>query len=134
MITKIKIFALFAILLSITIVACKGDSTTGENQSDSDTSANLSKEELFADVMVNDFLKEDDVELQEYLQTEIFPLTVNSERIYIEQLSTNEYLITMLEGDTKKNIIITKYFDSLNDQIFFERSEVIQETDAIEDQ
>lgn len=105
MITKIKIFALFAILLSITIVACKGDSTTGENQSDSDTSANLSKEELFADVMVNDFLKEDDVELQEYLQTEIFPLTVNSERIYIEQLSTNEYLITMLEGDTKKTLL-----------------------------
>lgn len=116
--------------LLVILTSCGNDKV--EDTTSIDTSE-MSKEEIFASVMVNEFLKEDDDELQEYLQIEIYPLLANAERIYIEKISTNEYMLTIIDNNVDKKIIITKYFDPVNDQVFFERSDVIIESDEGQD-
>lgn len=104
----------------------------GNNKEEDSTSvdiSDMSKEEIFASVMVSEFLKEEDDDLQEYFQIEIYPIIANAERVFIEKISTNEYMITFTEGNSDKRIIINKYYDLINEQVFFEKSEVITEED-----
>lgn len=125
MINRIFIYCLI-FFAGLSITSCGNNK---EEETEVLDTSSLSKEELFASVMVGDFLKEDDDDLQEYFQVEIYPIVSNAERIFIEKISTSEYMVTFSEANSDKRIIIHKYFDLLNDQVFFEKSEVISEAD-----
>lgn len=116
---------------SLTLVSC-GDQkngtsngeTNGEDSEASDTTT-LSREELFSTVMVTDILQSDEEsDLQLFLEEQIYPVVASSEKVTIDRLSASVYIITYADAEGgKRSILIQKFYDPVNEQIVFEKTD-----------
>ena len=90
---------------------------------DSDTTA-LPPEEAFSSAMVNNILDVYDEELQVFLEDSIFPVVSKSEKITMDKISSSLFLLQYFENGNAKNILIQKFYNSPEDEFFFEKREV----------
>jgi hypothetical protein len=104
------------LLIPIIFFSCKKDEEIAVDE-------NFTREEIFSFNIANGLLQLDDEDLQEYLQTEVYPLVSASQKVFANRESSTEFSI-FYEGEGKMNIItIRKFYDAVGESIFFEMSE-----------
>lgn len=126
-------FWIMLILCSTLIISSCGnndpvneDGTDTENvdeHEDGDTTS-LSEAELFSMVLVNDVLQgTEENDLQLYLEEEIFPIVGEAGKVTLDRLSASVYIMTYEKDGVKKSLLLQKFYDPVNEQIVFERTE-----------
>ena len=126
------IFILF--FCSVLIFACSKNNQNTNTSSNTDTqgeeldTAELEKDEMFGAVLTNDFLNEEDEELENYLMTQIYPLVSTSKKVTIDKISGSEYMLIYDEANNTKRMLIKKYYNPLAEEVFFERSEYTEQS------
>ncbi|HAY34165.1 MAG TPA: hypothetical protein PK536_01430 [Ignavibacteria bacterium] len=131
--TKLKLsIKLLILFVLITSSSCsnKGNENTEDGSNDrEERSGNsddttMTPEEVFSSALVQDILgDEEDVDLQYYLEEEIYPLLSTAGKVTIDRISSSLYLLSFQENGIQKNILIKKFFDPQNTEIKFERTE-----------
>jgi hypothetical protein len=122
-----KLFFISFFLISSLFVFCNlyAEYYYGEIDSlktDNDT-LNLSPEEQFSAVIIEDFLgEEDDEDLQYFLEEEIFPIVKNSDKISFDKISTSLYLLHYILNGQEYNYIIQRFYDAVNQEVYFEKT------------
>jgi repressor of nif and glnA expression len=110
-------------ILFFTILLLSGCSKDNGPDAGNDSDTPLTREELFAMHVAGGLLQLEDEDLQEYLQTEVYPLVSASQKVFANRESSTEFSI-FYEGDGKMNIItIRKFYDAAGESVFFEMSE-----------
>lgn len=98
------------------------DSIYDQNESSEDTT--LTPDVIFSNAMIQDILsEEEDVDLQVYLEEDIYPMLSVAGKVTLDKVSSSLYLLSYREGGTVKNFLIKKYFDPQNNEIKFEKTE-----------
>ena len=100
-----------------------GDTETTEEQEDGDTTA-ISEAELFSMVLVNDVLQgQEENDLQVFLEEDIYPTMEGVSKVTLDRLSASVYILTYEKDGSKSSILIQKFYDPVNEQIVFEKTE-----------
>ncbi|MBS1518714.1 MAG: hypothetical protein JSS91_11560 [Bacteroidetes bacterium] len=98
------------------------DSKNIQNESVEDTA--MTPEEIFSSSLVQDILGEDeDIDLQFYLEEEIYPQVSSAEKITLDRISSSLYLLSYREKGTEKNFVLKKYYDPVSSEIKFDKTE-----------
>ena len=124
-------YILFVLILTAFVSCSKDDIKrriekkvdTELSDEEADTTA-LSPEEAFSSALVNDILKTDDEDLQNYLEDEIFPAVKNSNKVTIDKISSSLFLLQYTDSGNQKNILLQKFYNPDKDEFFFEKREV----------
>lgn len=125
---------LFSILIvfSVLIFGCDKKKDTVKNTPDNTEQTNQSSEdttemtpaEAFASALVQDILNEEnEPELEDFLTDNIYPKLSGSQKVTIDRISSSLFLLKYYEGTTEKNILIQKYYNPKEDEIYFESAE-----------
>lgn len=125
------------ILISIVLFSCnKKEESVSEPEKESkeivedDSDSALTVEEAFSSNLVEGILgDEDEVELQLYLEQEIYPLLSKSNKITLDRISSSLFLLTYENNGTIKNLLIQKFYNPSTDEFVFDRRET--ETNSI---
>lgn len=125
--------------MSLTLYSCKKDDTGKEKtdskkndqeESQSDSDSTLTAEELFSSSLVEDIMGTgEDIDLEIYLEEEIFPLVSKSSKVTIDRISSSLYLLNYDDNGAMKNLLIRKFYNPAKDEFVFEKSEI--QTDAV---
>lgn len=121
------LFILF--FCSALITACSKNNQNTNTSSNIDSqneeldTAELEKDEMFGAVLTNDFLHEDDADLETYLITQIYPLVSTSKKVAIDKISSSDFVLTYDDAGTIKKMLIQKYYNPLTEEVLFERSD-----------
>ena len=101
----------------------KSDKTANEN-SESETDSIMTPEEIFSSSLVQDIIGDDeDIELQIYLEEQIYPLVLKSNKITIDKISSSLYLLSYEESGIIKNFILQKFYNPVKDEFVFDKTE-----------
>jgi hypothetical protein len=126
------------VLISLVLFSCNKENSTRQRtespktdtqneESDSDTA--MTAEESFSSALVEDIMGEnDDVDLQYYLEEQIYPLITKSDKITIDRISSSLYLLSYNENGAMKNFLLQKFYNPVKDEIVFEKSETQSNT------
>ena len=99
------------------------DQTEDVDDEDGDTTT-LSDAELFSMVLVNDVLQgNEESDLQSYLEEEIYPMMEKASKVTLDRLSSSVYILTYELNGSKSSLLIQKFYDPVNQQIVFEKTE-----------
>ncbi|MEO8210965.1 MAG: hypothetical protein ABI840_10415 [bacterium] len=92
------------------------------NDDDSDTA--MTAEETFSSALVQGILdEEDDVDLQFYLEEQVYPIVSKSNKVALDKISSSLYLLSYEDNGIVKNILIQKFYNPVKDEFVFEKSE-----------
>lgn len=122
------------IFASFVFISCNKDNSTNQKseteQSENDDSGDsLTVQEAFSSTLVQDMLNEDEeVDLQIYLEEQIYPIVSKSNKVTIDRISSSIYLLSYDDNGVMKNISIQKYYSPVKDEIFFEKSEILNDS------
>jgi len=123
----------YIILIALILFSCnkenntrqKTESPKTENQEEegnSDTS--MSAEESFSSALVEDIMGEnDDIDLEVYLEEQIYPQISKSGKVTLDRISSSLYLLSYEENGVMKNYLLQKYYNPVKDEMVFEKSE-----------
>ena len=128
----IRILIMFAV--SILLFSCSKEDDTklntesGNNQkqesSEDDSDTTMTAEEAFSSALVLEILgDQEDPELQEYLEEQIYPIVSKSDKVTIDRISASLYLLSYYDGGSMKNILIQKFYNPAEDEFAFEKKE-----------
>ncbi len=121
------------VLISLVLFSCNKENSTRQRtespktdtqneESDSDTA--MTAEESFSSALVEDIMGEnEDVDLQYYLEEQIYPLISKSDKVTIDRISSSLYLLSYNENGAMKNYLLQKFYNPVKDEIVFEKSE-----------
>jgi len=121
-----KIIFLF---LAIVLYSCgdKGENSSSDystNQSETAEDTTMTPDEVFSTSLIQDIIGvEEDIDLQVYLEEEIYPMLPTAGKVTIDKISSSLYLFSYQESGASKNFILKKYFDPQNNEIKFEKTE-----------
>lgn len=120
-----KLFFLFVLFVFAISAACKKspEKINNGDLNSEDTTA-LMPAQNFAITLVEDFINEDDPELEAFLEKVIYPIIAKADKVTIDKLSDTVYLITYFLEGVEKNVLIEKYFSPSKEEIFFEYKEI----------
>ena len=121
------------ILISLSLFSCNKENSTSQKtetpktdtqNEESDTDTAMTASESFSSALVEDIMGEnEDMELQIYLEEQIYPLISKSGKITIDRISSSLYLLSYDENGVMKNYLIQKFYNPGKDEIFFEKIE-----------
>ncbi len=130
---------ILTIIISLFLLSCNKEnpsdhktenSRTETESDDNDSDATLSDEEAFSSALVLGIMSEDeDPELQDYLEEQIYPIVSKSNKVTLDRISSSVYLLSYEENGVMKNYIIQKFYDPAADEMVFEKRET--ETNAV---
>ncbi|MBK8380696.1 MAG: hypothetical protein IPL16_02150 [Ignavibacteria bacterium] len=101
----------------------KSDKGTNEI-SESETDSIMTPEEIFSSSLVQDIIGDDeDIELQIYLEEQIYPLVSKSNKTTIDKISSSLYLLSYEESGIIKNFILQKFYNPVKDEFVFDKTE-----------
>ena len=121
------------VLISLVLFSCNKENSTRQRtespktdtqneESDSDTA--ITAEESFSSALVEDIMGEnEDVDLQYYLEEQIYPLITKSDKVTIDRISSSLYLLSYNENGAMKNFLLQKFYNPVKDEMVFEKSE-----------
>lgn len=98
--------------------------TQKKETTEEDSDSVLTSEETFSSSLVQGILgDEDELELQLYLEEQIYPLVSKSNKITLDRVSSSLYLFTYEENGTMKNFMIQKFYNPIKDEFTFDKFE-----------
>lgn len=125
------ILYLILLILSFSLFSCSqkdNDIKIEKETINSDeeiVSDSLTPAENFALAMIQDVLQdEQEIDLQPYLEEEIFPLISKSEKVTIDKVYSSMYLLKYISSGIERNILIQKYYNPNTGEIKFEKSDI----------
>lgn len=122
-----KLFSLFILFVLTISVSCKRSPEKVNNEdinSHSEDTVTLTPAQNFAITLVEDFINEEDPDLEVFLEKTIYPIVAKADKVTIDRLGDTIYLLTYFLEGTEKNILIEKYFSPSKEETFFEYKEV----------
>ena len=130
------IISKFVIVLIIcsAFISCNKETKTDQSSSKSDKGTNevaesetdslMTPEEIFSSSLVQDIIGEDeDIDLQIYLEEQIYPLVSKSSKITIDKISSSLYLLSYDDSGVMKSFILQKFYNPAKDEIVFDKTE-----------
>lgn len=125
---------LIALIICSVFISCNKETKTDQSSSKSDKGTNeitesetdsvMTPEEIFSSSLVQDIIGDDeDIELQIYLEEQIYPLVSKSNKITIDKISSSLYLLSYDESGVMKNFILQKFYNPLKDEFAFDKTE-----------
>ena len=132
---KMMISKLVIVLIICTVfISCNKETKTDQSSSKSDKGTNeitesetdsvMTPEEIFSSSLVQDIIGDDeDIELQIYLEEQIYPLVSKSNKITIDKVSSSLYLLSYEESGVMKNFILQKFYNPVKDEFVFDKTE-----------
>ena len=135
MFNKINVVIIFFILIiSSTFYSCKNETSTKpkvevknteSDSNDDESDSTLTPEEAFSSALVQDIIGEnEDVDLQIYLEEQIYPTASKSAKVTLDRVSGSLYLLSFDENGIMKNYILQKFYNPVKDEFIFEKTEV----------
>jgi len=130
MISKLVI----VLIICSVFISCDKETKTDQSSSKSDKGTNeitesetdsvMTPEEIFSSSLVQDIIGNDeDIELQIYLEEQIYPLVSKSNKITIDKISSSMYLLSYEESGVMKNFILQKFYNPVKDEFVFDKTE-----------
>lgn len=95
-----------------------------ESGSGNETDSVMTDAEEFSSSLVQDILGEEDVNLQIYLEEEIFPIVSKSKKITLDRISSSIYLLGFDDNGTLRNFMIQKSYNPETGDFVFEKTEI----------
>lgn len=132
---KLMISKLVIVLIICSVfISCDKETKTDQSSSKSDKGTNeitesetdsvMTPEEIFSSSLVQDIIGDDeDIELQIYLEEQIYPLVLKSNKITIDKISSSLYLLSYEESGVMKNFILQKFYNPVKDEFVFDKTE-----------
>lgn len=132
---KMMISKLVIVLIICSVfISCDKETKTDQSSSKSDKGTNeitesetdsvMTPEEIFSSSLVQDIIGDDeDIELQIYLEEQIYPLVLKSNKITIDKISSSLYLLSYEESGVMKNFILQKFYNPVKDEFVFDKTE-----------
>jgi len=132
---KMMISKLVIVLIICSVfISCDKETKTDQSSSKSDKGTNeitesetdsvMTPEEIFSSSLVQDIMGEDDdIELQIYLEEQIYPIVSKSNKITIDKISSSLYLLSYEESGVMKNFILQKFYNPVKDEFVFDKTE-----------
>lgn len=132
---KLMISKLVIVLIICSVfISCDKETKTDQSSSKSDKGTNeitesetdsvMTPEEIFSSSLVQDIIGDDeDIELQIYLEEQIYPLVLKSNKITIDKISSSLYLLSYEESGIMKNFILQKLYNPVKDEFAFDKTE-----------
>ena len=132
---KMMISKLVIVLIICSVfISCDKETKTDQSSSKSDKGTNeitesetdsvMTPEEIFSSSLVQDIIGDDeDIELQIYLEEQIYPLVLKSNKITIDKISSSLYLLSYEESGIIKNFILQKFYNPVKDEFVFDKTE-----------
>lgn len=132
---KMMISKLVIVLIICSVfISCDKETKTDQSSSKSDKGTNeitesetdsvMTPEEIFSSSLVQDIIGNDeDIELQIYLEEQIYPLVSKSNKITIDKISSSMYLLSYEESGVMKNFILQKFYNPVKDEFVFDKTE-----------
>ena len=132
---KMMISKLVIVLIICSVfISCDKETKTDQSSSKSDKGTNeitesetdsvMTPEEIFSSSLVQDIIgDDDDIELQIYLEEQIYPLVLKSNKITIDKISSSLYLLSYEESGVMKNFILQKFYNPVKDEFVFDKTE-----------
>ncbi|MBK7158803.1 MAG: hypothetical protein IPH77_09630 [Ignavibacteria bacterium] len=130
MISKLVI----VLIICSVFISCDKETKTDQSSSKSDKGTNeitesetdsvMTPEEIFSSSLVQDIIGDDeDIELQIYLEEQIYPLVSKSNKTTIDKISSSLYLLSYEESGVMKNFILQKFYNPVKDEFVFDKTE-----------
>lgn len=132
---KMMISKLVIVLIICSVfISCDKETKTDQSSSKSDKGTNeitesetdsvMTQEEIFSSSLVQDIIGDDeDIELQIYLEEQIYPLVSKSNKTTIDKISSSLYLLSYEESGVMKNFILQKFYNPVKDEFVFDKTE-----------
>lgn len=132
---KMMISKLVIVLIICSVfISCDKETKTDQSSSKSDKGTNeitesetdsvMTQEEIFSSSLVQDIIGDDeDIELQIYLEEQIYPLVLKSNKITIDKISSSLYLLSYEESGVMKSFILQKFYNPVKDEFVFDKTE-----------
>ena len=132
---KMMISKLVIVLIICSVfISCDKETKTDQSSSKSDKGTNeitesetdsvMTPEEIFSSSLVQDIIGDDeDIELQIYLEEQIYPIVSKSNKITIDKVSSSLYLLSYEESGIIKNFILQKFYNPVKDEFVFDKTE-----------
>ena len=132
---KLMISKLVIVLIICSVfISCDKETKTDQSSSKSDKGTNeitesetdsvMTPEEIFSSSLVQDIIGDDeDIELQIYLEEQIYPIVSKSNKITIDKVSSSLYLLSYEESGIIKNFILQKFYNPVKDEFVFDKTE-----------
>ena len=132
---KLMISKLVIVLIICSVfISCDKETKTDQSSSKSDKGTNeitesetdsvMTQEEIFSSSLVQDIIGDDeDIELQIYLEEQIYPLVSKSNKTTIDKISSSLYLLSYEESGVMKNFILQKFYNPVKDEFVFDKTE-----------
>lgn len=132
---KMMISKLVIVLIICSVfISCDKETKTDQSSSKSDKGTNeitesetdsvMTPEEIFSSSLVQDIIGDDeDIELQIYLEEQIYPIVSKSNKITIDKVSSSLYLLSYEESGVMKNFILQKFYNPVKDEFVFDKTE-----------
>lgn len=132
---KMMISKLVIVLIICSVfISCDKETKTDQSSSKSDKGTNeitesetdsvMTPEEIFSSSLVQDIIGDDeDIELQIYLEEQIYPLVLKSNKITIDKISSSLYLLSYEESGVMKSFILQKFYNPVKDEFVFDKTE-----------
>lgn len=133
---KYSFFIFF--LISIAFISCrnenekknKTDIQTDISSEDDEDDTLMTPREVFSSALTQGIAGDDEIQdLQLYLEEQIYPSVLNSEKVTLDRISASLYLLSYYEGGVQKNFTLQKFYNPSKDEVFFEKKEV--QSDAV---
>ena len=132
---KMMISKLVIVLIICSVfISCDKETKTDQSSSKSDKGTNeitesetdsvMTPEEIFSSSLVQDIIGDDeDIELQIYLEEQIYPLVSKSNKTTIDKISSSLYLLSYEESGVMKSFILQKFYNPVKDEFVFDKTE-----------
>lgn len=122
------------LIICSAFISCNKETKTDQNSSkpekgtnevaESETDSVMTPEEIFSSSLVQDIMGEDeDIELQIYLEEQIYPLVSKSSKITIDKISSSLYLLSYEESGVMKTFILQRFYNPAKDEFVFDKTE-----------
>jgi len=122
------------IFLSMILMSCSKEekpkvdqnkSSTTQNQPNAEdlSGENMTREEIFSSILVQDIAGVENEELEVYLEEVIYPMVSKSNKVSLEKISGSLYLLTYEDNSIMKNLMIQEYYSPVKDEMVFDKTE-----------
>ena len=125
---------LIALIICSAFISCNKETKTDQSSSksekginesaESETDSLMTPEEIFSSSLVQDIMGEDeDIDLQIYLEEQIYPSVSKSNKITLDKISSSLYLLSYDDSGVMKSYILQKFYNPLKDEFVFDKTE-----------
>ncbi len=127
-------YFLLTLIISLMLAAGCGKDKSRDNTQTSGTkeqeqvndidTAEMTPAEIFAEALVQNVINdENEPELEDFIAESLYTKLSASPKVTMDRVSSSLFIIKFFENGAEKNLLLQKYYNPKEDEIFFETSE-----------